>query len=198
MKKSKILALALAAGITLMGAGYAVWTDKVTATNKVETGYLSVEVVSDGYGAEVTEANYHQPLQHTVTWTPTVNADNKYKSGTMKVSNLYDGAIVKVTIPVKNTGSIPVVFDPNSTTVDINGTTMTLTPTDVTFIDYGPDGVIYNDYYGWWNYDGDNILDCEEGGVVTYTFTVGEVEQSKTGDNAYSFTVIPGFKQWNK
>jgi hypothetical protein len=42
MKKGKVIALALAAAITSMGAGYAAWQDSVTIQSQVNTGSLDV------------------------------------------------------------------------------------------------------------------------------------------------------------
>lgn len=188
MKKLKILTLVLALGVALMGSGYAAWTDSVVITNKVQTGYITVEVLPTGYEVVVTEANSHPALTHDVTWTPTANADNKYKSGTIAVTNLYEGATLDVKIPVKNTGAIPVVFDLASTTSNTVGTTMNLT-SPIAFSDKGiksPDGQTTISAV-------DNILDCGEEGIVTYRFKVGQVNLGTT----YSFTVTPYFKQWN-
>ena len=42
MKKSKIMAVALATAITVMGSGYAYWTQDLTITSTVDTGMLEV------------------------------------------------------------------------------------------------------------------------------------------------------------
>jgi hypothetical protein len=46
LKKSKLIALALAGSITLMGAGYAAWQDSVQIRATVSTGHLNVEMMT--------------------------------------------------------------------------------------------------------------------------------------------------------
>lgn len=197
MKKSKILALSLAVGIALMGAGYAYWNDSVTITNQATTGTIDVQINSTEAlhpSASVIEANGNITIDRS---DPVWTADAGGKSGTITVENLYEGAQVEITIPVVNNGSIPVIFDQLNTEINaiqpVAGetfsapiisasastiTNIVLSNTDVTFTD---------------STDSDNELAEGESGSVTYTFTVGPVSQ----DTTYKFSVAPAFTQFN-
>jgi hypothetical protein len=59
MKKGRLMAFALAAGITLMGAGYAQWNDAVTINATVNTGIVDVDFAqvqsqSDNLNGQIT------------------------------------------------------------------------------------------------------------------------------------------------
>ncbi len=47
MKKTRMIAIALAVAVALMGAGYAVWTQNVVVKGTVNTGQLLMEITED-------------------------------------------------------------------------------------------------------------------------------------------------------
>lgn len=102
MKKSKYLALVLAAAIMLMGAGYAAWTDSVVISNNVETGFMEVQFIDPNYSPTELSASTYVNLQPVVRDAKTVQ---------FTLSNLYPGAIFTTLTEIQNQGSIPVKFD---------------------------------------------------------------------------------------
>lgn len=110
MKGSKFIALALAAGITLMGAGYAAWNETATINHTVSTGELDI-TLSNG------TATFNGEEGHTILHEDDVFAVGNVKTSTDNVvnidlDNLYPGLTIDVEIPIANTGSIPVKIDP--------------------------------------------------------------------------------------
>ncbi|MCT4607112.1 MAG: SipW-dependent-type signal peptide-containing protein [Marinisporobacter sp.] len=112
MKKTKFLALVLAVAVMMMGAGYAAWNETVTINNTVETGEVDVALLKDGSKTEVKNED-NCDIEHAGTGVMVENNDktSTENKATVKLTNLYPGAVVDVTIPVKNNGSIPVKLD---------------------------------------------------------------------------------------
>ena len=105
MKKTKVIALVLAVSLMLMGAGYAYWSDALTINNTVSTGEMKVEFIkADGYPkifGRTNEAYVQKSLVQA--------SDNK--STSITVGNMYPDSYVRYELKMKNTGTIPVVFD---------------------------------------------------------------------------------------
>lgn len=103
MKKHKILIVALAMAVMLVGSGYAYWTQTLTINNTVNTGNMDVGFVcqgdddwDDGY-----ISGNHSDL---VTLDLTRTADKQRLDFT--VGNFYPGAGASLDFVVKNTGTV--------------------------------------------------------------------------------------------
>lgn len=108
MKRAKFLAFALSAAIMTMGAGYAAWTETVTINNTVSTGELNVDVMA---APTVTVYSALGVVDSTVANVTTATFDNTLVTGStaqVTVENLYPGAVIDITVPLQNTGTIPV------------------------------------------------------------------------------------------
>ncbi len=173
MKKPKFLALTLAVAVMLMGAGYAIWTDSVKINNTVNTGNLEVKL-ENGTLTLPDNGEY-------VKGTAVVDLDVDSTSHIAKVTleNLYPGAKVRVSIPFKNVGSIPVKFDG--------------APTNTAPI--GSDLANYITIDNWSYTDSD--IAPAEGGNIDFDITVDEDAPNDTTENAQAtFEVKANFVQW--
>lgn len=116
MKKTKFLALVLVVSVSLIGAGYAYWTDSLLVENTVSTGELEVVFRDEGSNhpnifvnaavnpddiSPVTDKNYI---------TTNINSTNGSKTATLTITNLYPGNDIPYYLWVENTGDIPAVF----------------------------------------------------------------------------------------
>ncbi|MEA4845699.1 MAG: hypothetical protein VB106_00535 [Clostridiaceae bacterium] len=108
MKKTRFIALALVVAIMLMGAGYAVWSDKVSLKTTVKTGNFDMEITKlttrTGDNQEQNEAHdWHQ-----YDWTHSVNAEIlNPNEAIVEFSDMYPGGTVQVDMTMTNKGSIP-------------------------------------------------------------------------------------------
>lgn len=118
MKKTRIIVLALAISIALMGAGYAAWTQNVTISGTVKTGQLELKITDTATGAYYK----HYDSNNELKWTneelekyglkiapqeePTVN--NKI---TFNRENLFPGLEAGKSINITNTGTVPVKLE---------------------------------------------------------------------------------------
>jgi predicted ribosomally synthesized peptide with SipW-like signal peptide len=105
MKKGKLIALALAVGITSMGAGYAAWTDTVTIQSTVNTGKLELHLGSFTPSTGVTFNSDNADVAKVLN-TSSSNAD----TATINLDNLYPGATAEFSINIVNDSTIPVKF----------------------------------------------------------------------------------------
>lgn len=106
MKKTRFVAMVLAVAVMLIGAGYAAWTETLTITNTVSTGYVDVDLLNGSVVVHSTEvANSDDALDRTAS------ATGSEQSATVTITNLYPGAEAVVTIPVKNNSTIPVKYE---------------------------------------------------------------------------------------
>lgn len=133
MKKGKLIALALTAAITLTGAGYAAWQDKVTINSQVNTGNLDVQFCDDTVINEYNKAfvfpenGSYLNLKDAGTIRPNANGEAG-KVLTVDVGNFYPskdrtgedcwGILDKNETPalginavIKNMGSMPARFN---------------------------------------------------------------------------------------
>lgn len=115
MKKRRLVALALAAGIMLMGAGYAQWNDNITVKTTVETGELEVELqcsCADAYVYEnATEiwryySGNEEYYDNIKVSTPIIKGDTV----TFGFENLFPGSAAVAKLYIKNTGTMPAVL----------------------------------------------------------------------------------------
>lgn len=118
MKKSRFLALVLVASLSLVGAGYAYWSDALFVNSTVNTGKFEVEFtkVSTGlvdHGVKTAD-NYTNLVNKIAVLTDS-------NTTTITIDNLYPGKEVTYEITAANTGTIPVVFD--NATVGFGGDT---------------------------------------------------------------------------
>ncbi|MCM1990230.1 hypothetical protein [Oceanirhabdus seepicola] len=118
MKKGKIIALALAAGITFMGAGYAAWTDSVTIQSTVATGKLQVDIdrTSTATFANITNTDNDNVASAGVGDITEIDANKGVK---VTFDNLYPGATGHAEIYLDNISTIPVKFDDALTVLDM-------------------------------------------------------------------------------
>jgi len=183
MRKSRFLVLALVVAVMMMGAGYAAWTEQVTITNNVCTGELDVDLQAGGLVDTYSAAGI---LDNTyATGDYTVDAADANKA-TVTVEGLYPGAIVEVSIPVKNVGTLKAKEDLTISPVAPDGLPAWLTCTNI----QAPDE-----------------LDVDEIGNITYTLTCSAAADEsvmaeligETGGTlpAVEFDVVANYKQFN-
>ncbi len=138
MKKTRLMALALGAAITVAGVGYAAWTDKLTVTSTVATGELNVQFVGpqnpngDNYYRSPRMYYAHRDAQvGTWNWasaTPndllTSNITYGAKEMTFEFRNMYPGTRGCGLYTFENNGTIPAVIKDvvvtSTTTRDLN------------------------------------------------------------------------------
>lgn len=107
MKKSRFLILVLVVSISLIGAGYAYWTDALNINSTVNTGEFDVEFVS--WDKDIREHG----LQGSDNYTELdvqIDQSNTNKA-IITVENLYPGKEVIYRLRVQNMGTIPAVFE---------------------------------------------------------------------------------------
>ena len=116
MKKTKFIALAVAAAVMLMGAGYAYWSEQVVITNTVTTGNLDVDIVDPNaatfyyQGNATTGTLDNVYAQADITTDPDVDADDQDEL-TVNFTDLYPGSYGEVRVPIHNTGTMAVKLD---------------------------------------------------------------------------------------
>lgn len=128
MKKTKFVALALVVALVLAGTAYAWWGETLTMSQTVKTGELNV-VFSDAYtrGGDNTtnEEDYDVPgsgypgwVEHegqkysqlNLNYVPT-KIKNKGDRVIAEIGNMYPGSRGQFEFEIKNTGTIPAVFE---------------------------------------------------------------------------------------
>lgn len=105
MKKSRFLALVLVASLSLVGAGYAYWSDAIFVNTTVKTGTFDVDFVEP-----IDTDIYIQNGENPDYITPTIDPKNE-ETIVMEISNLYPGKEVIYKITAINNGSIPAVLE---------------------------------------------------------------------------------------
>ncbi len=103
MKKHKILVVALAMAVMLLGTGYAYWTQTLTINNTVNTGKLDVSFVCptdvDSWDDGIPTGNHSDLV--------TVDAVRTGQNIQFTVGNFYPGAGASLDFAIKNTGTVP-------------------------------------------------------------------------------------------
>lgn len=114
LKRVKFIALSLVITFTLMGAGYAVWSEKITISNTVQTGNMVIKFVQ-----EQTPGNNNQlyNIYPNIAGNDTNNDKSddlfrvSYRHGErvtyFTMENLYPGVTVWYEAKIKNVGNIP-------------------------------------------------------------------------------------------
>ncbi len=185
MKKGKIIALALAAGITFMGAGYAAWTDNVTIQTTVATGTLdytfadaeNVTLYSD-HGMTKQDTT----VAHAAVSYETDGEGEATDKAIVTITNAYPDAAAKVELTLTNTSSIPTKLTTIQEQVDELLTLQNLKAT------YNGTEIEYDD------------TEIPVGGEVKVTFEIlvkDGVAENQEGENAYKLILTPQFKQFN-
>jgi len=95
---------AIAIAITLLGTGYAYWTETLTIENTVSTGYLDVKFI-DADAGDYDDSETFSHRSNLVNAYKTIAADGKNIS--LTVDNLYPGSGASLDFLVENTGTIP-------------------------------------------------------------------------------------------
>lgn len=106
MKKTRFLVLALVVAVMLMGAGYAWWNDTITITNKVSTGVLDVDIVSQTVTPDT------QYVKMSVVPDFVEDSDDG-DAATIKFDDIYPGVGGKATLVFKNKSTMAVKLDRN-------------------------------------------------------------------------------------
>lgn len=116
MKKSRFLAMVLVLSLTLMGAGYAFWTDALAINNTVDTGKFDVSYVvdRDHPRAETKEGRNSDPYMAAKI------SKIDEKTLTFEVTDIYPGGYARYDIKVKNNGTLPVVLSGATLKVEEN------------------------------------------------------------------------------
>jgi predicted ribosomally synthesized peptide with SipW-like signal peptide len=216
MKKAKFLALALAGAITLMGAGYAAWTDQVKLTNTVNTGrldlhYIDLPDVKNNQGEIIEYGEIVKPVSAyvnaSVGYSEDKNTDpNKGESywdnANVVIGNMYPGAAVKFNLKIHNRSTIPVKFDGPPVVVPKDfslGTNLTVTLDMVTFKNEQNQTKTLN------SIDLSKPISTEqikEGTDIEYTYTFRAINDPNNTndlleDKEYTFSITQQFKQFN-
>ena len=130
----------LVVSIMLMGAGYAAWNESITIKSTVDTGNLSV-AMADGnvYVYPSATATVEDGLTNrTLKEAKLDNTAADKNLVNVKVNNLYPGARIKVVVPIKNDGTIPVKLDGTAFAHNNSNNWLTITkPTGPTNIAVG-------------------------------------------------------------
>lgn len=127
MKKTRVLALVLAVAVMLMGAGYAAWTDSITATTTVQTGTLDVQFMPFTSSQDATQSVTIDDLstssvdemdekvtvnygENNNNWGIKINESNITSDGKgleFGVEGLLPGTGYNTEFKLKNKGSVP-------------------------------------------------------------------------------------------
>ncbi|MCM8711389.1 hypothetical protein M2651_10190 [Clostridium sp. SYSU_GA19001] len=109
MKNIKIITILLTVFIMLMGVGYAAWNQDISIEAVSETGTFNVALENGTVAVYADSNNTPEAINQGITRIASATADGV--SGTVNITNLYPGAKAVVTIPVKNTSTIPVKIE---------------------------------------------------------------------------------------
>ncbi|HUV84880.1 MAG TPA: hypothetical protein VMV86_04175 [Methanosarcinales archaeon] len=107
MKRTKVLALVLAAAVMLMGAGYAAWTDQTFLNTTVRTGNFGMEITKASIrtGDNQTQNEVHN--WHSYDWTHSGVVSHTANTAVVEFIDLYPGGMVQVDMTTQNNGTIP-------------------------------------------------------------------------------------------
>ena len=112
MKKIGLIVLALVVALGALGAGYAAWTDALTITGTVNTGYVEIgirEMGNDmGTGNGVAAIVYENVGAEIKDLNQTGENTGYYKGISYTVNNAYPDFADEFSFDVKNIGTIPV------------------------------------------------------------------------------------------
>lgn len=104
MNSRKMIIAAITIAIMLLGTGYAYWTESLTISNTVSTGYLDVKFIdADAWDYDDSETFSHR--SNLVIAHKTIAPDGK--SISLTVDNLYPGSGASLDFLIQNTGTVP-------------------------------------------------------------------------------------------
>lgn len=104
MNSRKMIIAVITIAIMLLGTGYAYWTESLTISNTVSTGYLDVKFIdADVWDYDDSETFHHR--SNLVIAHKSIAADGQ--SISLTVDNLYPGSGASLDFLVENTGTIP-------------------------------------------------------------------------------------------
>lgn len=123
MKKTRMIAIALAVAVALMGAGYAVWTQNYTVTGTVNTGQLKLDI-SETCGSPAIHFQYWDGEIDKLDWDPVDAADiEKYNLNDKAKAEITDGSVITFSygnmfpgleayqeFKITNNGTVPVMI----------------------------------------------------------------------------------------
>jgi hypothetical protein len=123
MKKLRILVLAAIVATSMMGVGYAAWTDSFQTTSTINTGELEVKLTSANSKIVVdySDVSMKDLRDNTVTaksQLPTVDAANQ--NITYSFDNLYPGTHAITYLTAKNIGTMPAAIQKLTVTLTDN------------------------------------------------------------------------------
>lgn len=104
--KKRILVIALAMAVMLMGAGYAYWTDQTELTNVVRTGDFGIEFTQARAVTDDADWDEHHN-NYSFDWTNLVQQSFNGNTAYIDVKDMYPGGMVRIDLTQKNIGSIP-------------------------------------------------------------------------------------------
>lgn len=99
MKKTKFIALALIVALSLVGAGYALWTDSININGTVGTGEFEV----------IVESVHVQPSSQYVKDNGS-NVNPAKDTANILIKDMYPGSHATAYVTVKNTGTVKAVL----------------------------------------------------------------------------------------
>lgn len=176
MNSRKMLITAITIAIMLLGTGYAYWTETLTISNTVSTGYLDVKFIdADAWDFDDSETFHHR--SNLVIAHKTIAADGR--SISLTVDNLYPGSGASLDFLVENTGTIPAKIGTVTGTVTENQALADA-------LDYYVDTVkVYNG--SWQSYEIDPIkADTVEELALTLQQTLDDIILNP-GDKLYLY-----------
>jgi len=163
MKKIGLLCLAVVLALGLVGGGFAYWSDTLTITTTVSTGYLQLKLTNI------------VPSNSNITCIKT-SETGEAVSFTLTVSDAYPGYEGKVDFKIENTGTIPAyIYD-----IDFDGS-----PAYPSWSHIGWDDIIWGEYKTLnvgQSYDGFITVTIDAPGPdvpENYTFTFEVIIKSK-------------------
>ena len=126
MKKIGLMSLAIVLALGSLGVGYALWSQQLTITGDTNTGSLSVGFI-EFYGVEM----YEDPVGSGIFWAGEVEGKDVgkftctmtdqytdplsgkvvYHTGIVGITNAYPCYWLGINFTIKNSGTIPVIFD---------------------------------------------------------------------------------------
>jgi hypothetical protein len=107
MKKIKFLVLAGVVATSMMGAGYAAWTDTTVLSSTVRTGNFNMEITAatTRTGDDQTKNEAHD--WHQYDWTHSNSVTHTATKATVDLKDIYPGGLVQVDMTTVNNGTIP-------------------------------------------------------------------------------------------
>lgn len=173
MRKPRLLVLALAVAVMLMGAGYAAWTDKITINNTVSTGEMKVQLSEYTWYQldDITPTSSDNQVSSSTDGYAVATATPWFVAGhnslDLTLTNMYPGKKGVLNANFENLGTIPAVVK----SVDYTDGTAQLT---------GKNGAAIAK------------MSPEDRAKIVVTGTFRQVKRVAAGDG--NFTVVPSGK----